>query len=292
MRVKMPHRRPEIELYQFSEFVRYLEHGFPDPLVRWHYHEAYELHLIVATSGKLFVGDYIGDFAPGNVVLTGPRLPHNWITTEGESVALRDMAIQFGHTPMELTANYIPELKEVLPLLDRARFGVEFFGVDDAVQQALSRIRDLTGLERLAEFLKLLTRLAQCNDYQLLSSAQMQSFDDDISLVKINEVFDYILENFSGPISAETLAAKLGMSQSRFSRFFRQATGNNFTAFVNHIRINRACHLLTYSDMYIANICYEVGFNNVANFNRRFLELKGMTPKEFRARTQLTFNAE
>jgi AraC-like DNA-binding protein len=281
--------KPEIELYEFSEFLRYLEHGFPDPLVRWHYHDAYELHLIVATSGKLFVGDYIGDFAPGNVVLTGPRLPHNWITTEGEQVELRDMAIQFGHAPIELTAKYIPELKEVMPLLERSKYGVEFLDAGEHVRGALCRIRDLSGLERFAEFLKLITHLAQETSYRLLSSAQMQSFEDEVSLARINSVFNYILENYREEISAETLAAGLGMSQSKFSRFFRQATGNNFTAFVNHIRINKACHLLVNSDMYVANICYEVGFNNVANFNRRFLELKGMTPKAYRLQAQKRF---
>ena len=63
-------------------YVRCLEHGFPNPLVRWHYHEEYELHLIVQTRGKVFVGDYIGHFEPGHLVLTGPRLPHNWISSD------------------------------------------------------------------------------------------------------------------------------------------------------------------------------------------------------------------
>lgn len=285
-------RRPEIELYEFSEFLRYLEHGFPDPLVRWHYHDAYELHLIVATSGKLFVGDYIGDFAPGNVVLTGPRLPHNWITTEGEAVALRDMALQFAHAPIELTANYIPELKEVMPLLERSKYGVEFLDAGERVHEGLCRIRELSGLERFAEFLKLMKHLAQNTPYRLLSNAQMQSFEDEASLAKINAVFNYILENYREEISAEKLADSLGMSQSKFSRFFRQATGNNFTAFVNHIRINKACDMLMHSDMYVANICYEVGFNNVANFNRRFLELKGVTPKTFRLQAQRRFGID
>ena len=83
--------------------VRCLEHGFPNPLVRWHYHEEYELHLIVASRGKVFVGDYIGQFEPGHLVLTGPRLPHNWISTEGvpaEGVALRDVVLQFPDAPL------------------------------------------------------------------------------------------------------------------------------------------------------------------------------------------------
>jgi AraC-like DNA-binding protein len=43
------------------------------------------------------------------------------------------------------------------------------------------------------------------------------------------------------------------------------------------------------SNRYITHICYDVGFNNVANFNRRFLEIKGMTPSEFRRHASRRF---
>ena len=58
----------------------YRQHGFPSPLVRWHFHKEYELHLIVASSGKVFIGDYIGNFSANTLFLTGPGLPHNWIS--------------------------------------------------------------------------------------------------------------------------------------------------------------------------------------------------------------------
>jgi len=79
------------------------------------------------------------------------------------------------------------------------------------------------------------------------------------------------------------------MSESRFSRYFRKETGNSFTDFVNQIRVSKACQLLTETDKYISTICYEVGFNTVANFNRRFSELRGMTPTEFRKNAELRF---
>ena len=64
---------PEIEYVDRSiESIRYLEHGWPSDLCRWHSHREFELHLIVATRGKAFVGDYIGEFRPGSLFLTGP----------------------------------------------------------------------------------------------------------------------------------------------------------------------------------------------------------------------------
>jgi hypothetical protein len=76
-------RQPELERdfarspslgYEAPEetgLVRCLAHGFPSPLVRWHFHEDYELHLITETSGKAFIGDWIGPFQPGTWCCAG-----------------------------------------------------------------------------------------------------------------------------------------------------------------------------------------------------------------------------
>ncbi len=271
--------------------IRCLAHGFPTPLARWHYHDEYELHIITTTSGKAFVGDWIGQFQPGHVVLTGPRLPHNWVSTdlpEG-GVPLRDLVIQFGHEPLAQAAQNIPELNEVMPLLDRARHGIEFFGMGERAQQRWHEVKSHQGLQRLAAFCGFLAELSTCTDYRLLSSVQLQSEDDDESLDKIEVVVNRVMERMSEPLSAAELATEFDMSESRFSRFFRKATGNTFTDFVNRIRINRACQLLMETDQLITHICYEVGFNNVANFNRRFLEIKGVTPSDFRRQSATRF---
>ncbi len=271
--------------------VRCLQHGVPNPLVRWHYHEEYELHLIVATRGKVFVGDYIGTFEPGHLVLTGPRLPHNWISSDlpPEGVALRDMVLQFADTPFRQCATLLPELTEVLPLLERARNGIEFFDISDDVRKRLDRIRESDGLKRLGEFVELLSLLARCTDFRLLSSVQLQSFDDDEALAKISGIVDYLNEHYCEPFSMAELCQRVDMSESSFSRYFRRATGNTFTNFVNQLRVHKACLLLMETQRQISSICYDAGFNNVANFNRRFLEVKGMTPKEFRQQALARF---
>ena len=273
-----------------SGVIRCLAHGFPTPLARWHFHDEYELHLITATSGKVFVGDWIGQFQPGQVVLTGPRLPHNWVSMDVPpgGVALRDLVIQFPHEPLAKAAELIPELASVLPLLDRAKHGIEFFGLESRAPQLWQRVKDQRGAARFAAFCDFLAELAACTDYRLLSSVQLQSEDADDSEA-INALVNRITADVAAPLSAAELAAELGMSESRFSRFFRKATGNTFTDFVNRIRINRACQLLMESDLKITQVCFDVGFNNVANFNRRFLEIKGMTPSDFRRQSSRRF---
>jgi AraC-like DNA-binding protein len=271
--------------------VRCLAHGFPSPLVRWHFHEEYELHLITETSGKAFVGDWIGPFQPGHLVLCGPRLPHNWISLDAPAsgVAGRDRVIQFRHEPIERAAAEIPELREALQLLERARHGIEFFGLAQSALAHWHAVKAARGLRRLALFCDYLADLAQCTDYRLLSNVQMQGVEGDAEVDQINTIVNRITANLAEPIAMADVATELGMSESRFSRFFKRSTGNSFTDFVNRVRINSACHLLMQTDHYVTDICYQVGFNNVANFNRRFLEIKGMTPTEFRRQSDSRF---
>ena len=303
-RARQRDRQPELERdfarnpalgYEAPEdagLVRCLAHGYPTPLARWHHHDEYELHLITATSGKAFVGDWIGPFQPGHLVLVGPRLPHNWVSMDldGASVAQRDLVIQFAHAPIAAAAQHIPELADALPLLERARHGIEFFGQADSAQAHWARVKASRGLRRFAAFCDFLADLARCTDYRLLSAVQMQAADDDAELEQINTIVNRLIADVSQPMVAAEVAAGLDMSESRFSRFFRRATGNTFTDFVNRVRINRACQLLMDSSQPVGQICYDVGFNNLANFNRRFLEIKGLTPTEFRRQAEKRFS--
>ena len=284
---------PEFELTDGTDrSVHYLEHGFPCHLVRWHYHDDYELHLIVASTGKVFVGDHVGRFGPGHLVLTGPRLPHNWISQTDEIVELRDLVVQFRMDLVSSMAKFAPELDNVLPLLERARHGIEFrsFGTGLAAA-AMHAIRDSSGAQRIGLLLELLHRLSEEQDYVLLSTLAIRSRADQASQDKIQQVTQYISENFSNEITLSDMASLVAMNDSAFSRFFARATGNSFIRFVNRVRISKACELLSDTAMPITNICYETGFNNVANFNRRFRELKSSTPREYRQQSRLRHGA-
>ena len=173
--------------------IRYLEHGWPCDLIRWHTHEEYELHLMVASTGKVFVGDYIGRFQPGQFVLTGPRLPHNWVTEVGSSdpISLRDMVIQFRHESLTRLAEAFPEFKNVTPMLEMARSGVEFVGLDQSKAQALlASVRDTHGIARVLAFLNVLQQLHEWPNKRALSTAKIHSPLTGVVESKINDAVD------------------------------------------------------------------------------------------------------
>lgn len=124
--------------------------------------------------------------------------------------------------------------------------------------------------------------LAGCDDYQLLSGTTATQLGDDQHVDRTNLAVNYIFDNYMRELPLEEVASHLGMKPTYFSRFFKRATGRCYVEFVNSLRISKSCELLTDSDKPVTDVCFESGFNNLSNFNRRFQQLKGMTPSRYR----------
>lgn len=275
-----------------SSIVRCLEHGCPWPLDRWHYHDEYELQLITETHGRAFVGDYIGHYSPGYLALIGPRLPHNWVSADlpTQGVAAHKLVLHFLDEPLRKGMDIFPEMQELAPLLERAMHGIEFFGITEQIKTRFYALKKKQGMARLTEFIDLLLTLSRCDDYRILSAVQMQYSENSCSMTRINKVLDYLNENYAEDIAMSDVCALAGMTEASFSRYFRKTMGNTYTDFLNGLRIAKACQLLQLTDQYVSSVCYEVGFRNLANFNRRFLDVKGVTPTEFRRQTLVNFS--
>ena len=285
---------PQFEVVDRSNrSIRYLEHGWPTDLCRWHAHEEYELHLIVETRGKAFVGNFIGNFEPGSLFLTGPNLPHNWVTdsVSTEKIEIRDMLVQFSQKSFEKLAEGFPEFGGIRKMLDLAASGILFKGFNPTFARGhMEAIRDNTGPERILAFIRFLVRLNEHAEKVTLSETKLVNADGNSKYARIGNIIDHILENFDVDLNAVDAAEMAGMSLTTFGRNFSSVTGHSFVEFVNRVRIGQACGMLYASDDQVTSICFDVGFKNVANFNRHFLKIKGMTPSVYRdtARKQLS----
>jgi len=286
-------RMPELEISdKQSGAIRYLEHGCPHWRIRWHYHDEYELHSIVASSGKMFIGDYIGSFRPGGRVRPGPRLPHNWVTNtlDDTRYELRDRVVHFDHDVIVGAFALFPELSMLLPLLERAKHGIEFLHHADTAEKYMLQIKEADGAARVGYFCELLDLLARSPHQKLLSAAQIELPANSELQKKVDSVIRFVMERYRHKIALAQVAALVSMSEGHFSRFFHRATGNSFNDFVNRIRIARGCDLLSRTDMAITLICGEIGFNNIANFNRRFAQHKQMTPSQYRRQARQRYH--
>ena len=208
------------------------------PLARWHYHGGTG-YLIVATRGQVFVGDWIGQFQPGHLVLTGPRLPHNWISMDvparrGAATAVADSVLL--RRPAA-AADRFPELR-ALPLLERAAWrGVLWHGRRRRWQY-FRRARAARALAPFANSPRCSTCWLLPTFRLLLHRAWLQSRDDDTARPDQRHRHR-ITDHLAGRFSMATWRSATGHTESNFSRSFRRATGNTFTDFVNLVHVDR-----------------------------------------------------
>ncbi|MEP1207837.1 MAG: AraC family transcriptional regulator [Rhizobiaceae bacterium] len=281
--------QPDLEVIRFGEgeSFRVWSHGYPYSTVRWHFHPEYELHHVVATSGRYFVGDFIGAFEPGNLVLTGPNLPHNWISEirDQEVVPIRNQVLQFTDEAVCGMMEAIPELEKLSDLLERSRSGVLFSKKAAAtVGPMLSELQSSHGLRRIELFFGIFGVLGTDTDARLLTSQEYYPDPKSYMSARLNSVLAYINDNLTEPFSEGELASVAGLSRSAFSRTFSKHTGLSFVKYINRLRINLACSmLLSNENLKVADVCFAAGFNNLSNFNRQFVESKGMSPTKFRS---------
>lgn len=280
--------KPDLEVVQIrrGESFKAWAHGYPFHTVRWHFHPEYELHHVVATTGRYFVGDYIGTFEPGNLVLTGPNLPHNWVSElpEGAVVPLRCRIVQFSQEFIGNAMTVLPELAAFGAVLEQSRHGA-LFSAETAAEVAplLEELVDAQGVRRIELFMALAGSLSRATGMRTLASSSYLPDPSGYMSAGINKVLAHIGEHLTEPLRESELAAIAGQTASAFSRSFRRHTGMALVQYVNRLRINLACQLLMSDDVQpITDICYAVGFNNLSNFNRQFLAQKGMAPSRFR----------
>lgn len=279
---------PDLEVVQIrpGESFAAWSHGYPFRTVRWHFHPEYELHLVVATRGRYFVGDFIGEFEPGNLVLTGPNLPHNWVShvPKNTTVPLRCRIVQFTEQFIAGMQAALPELSALQPLLEKSRRGVLFSAeVSSRVAPLMHELMDAKGVRRIELFLLILGQLCRGQRDEVLASANYLPDPSGYMSAGINKALAFLRGNLTQPFTEAELAAIAGQSTSAFSRSFRKHTGMSLVQYVKRLRINLACQILMSDEQApITDICYEVGFNNLSNFNRQFRAEKGMTPSRFR----------
>ncbi|MBE3025581.1 AraC family transcriptional regulator [Janthinobacterium sp. BJB1] len=250
----------------------------------WHYHPQFELTLTVNARGQRYIGDHLGDFEPGDLVLLGPNLPHTWSASERIDGAQPMLAVVvwFSLEWLERLAACFPELHGLRQLAARAGPALHFS--TDTSARSAARLLQLNALpvpQRLPLLLDVLLDLAgDAGARPLASTAQAPLPDGQHQ--RMAGVLDFMHAHFREEIALDTLAQKAALSLGAFHRRFKRHAHCTPGEYLARLRIGRACQQLIESNHAIAVIAQEAGYRNLAHFNRQFRAARQMTPRAFR----------
>lgn len=102
----------------------------------------------------------------------------------------------------------------------------------------------------------------------------------------MKNIIHFCYENYDTDISLQAIADELHISRYYISHLFNRKLHTGFNDYINSLRISRATELLKSGDTPITEIAYAVGYNSIRTFNRCFLQIMSVTPKEYRHKKQ------
>ncbi|MCB1444997.1 MAG: AraC family transcriptional regulator [Rhizobiaceae bacterium] len=260
---------------------RYLDESIP---FAWHHHPEYELTLTLNSTGQRFVGDHVGDYSHGDLVLVGPNLPHTWSSRAKVNEAQPHVAlvVWFRQSWIDGFIGGAVELNPIRRLFGRAAAGLSF-GTDigNALRERFESLFATDPATRLITVLGILLDLAERTHARTLSSVALPATGDSRS--RIDRVLRHLHQDYVRPVRIGRLAEIAALSESGLHRMFVKHTRTTVSAYVARLRIGEACARLSGTDQPIARIAADVGYDNLANFNRQFRALRGMTPRDYRS---------
>lgn len=98
----------------------------------------------------------------------------------------------------------------------------------------------------------------------------------------ITDLMDWIEENYSEHLTLKQLAVRAGFNEKYLCRLFKEFTGRTPIDYINFIRIENACHTMTYEKLSVTEAAIASGFCDMSYFSRTFKRYKGVTPREYR----------
>lgn len=110
------------------------------------------------------------------------------------------------------------------------------------------------------------------------TNASISTFDDKF----IEKVMGYVEDNIAeDSLNVENLSAHVGMSRGNLYKKLKALTSKSPVEFIRHVRIKRAAQLLKQHKMYVNEVAFMVGFQDVTYFRKCFKDEFGVTPTEF-----------
>ncbi|PWJ43886.1 AraC family transcriptional regulator [Sediminitomix flava] len=254
----------------------YSENSFETP---WHVHPEFELTYVLNSHGVRYVGNNISEYEPLELVLLGSNLPHCWKKDIASEERAESLVIQWSQELMDGVKHF----KEIQFLMKNINRGILFKNADlYQVRERMEAIIEAHGFERMLKFLDLLKLLSTVEVEEVLAGASYAYDFSSETNSRIEMVQNFVAMHYPRKIKLAEIAEQLNMTEQSFSRFFSKAMQRPFFVYLNEYRVNRASRLLLETDMQVAEIGYQCGYESLPFFYQQFKKFKNYSPLGFR----------
>jgi AraC-like DNA-binding protein len=247
-----------------------------------HQHEEIQISFVQRGRGHLIVGDTINDYMTNDILVIGSNVPHVFRSDPRayrESVLL---TLFFTKDSFGRDFFNLPDLRNIASFFKDSDYGMRILSNQKELITLFKRLENQNKIERIASLLILLDIISRSKRKALSTFIYKKNYTDDEGK-RMRAVFDYTMQHFKEGITLEDIALKANMTKNAFCRYFKKRTNKTYFQFLIEIRIENACRLLYNRDLSILSVSELSGFQNIGNFNRKFKELKGVSPSAFRS---------
>jgi AraC-like DNA-binding protein len=252
-----------------------------------HRHAEVQITWILQGEGTLLAGNSMHVFGPGEIYVLGTNQPHLFKSSpeyfaDGSDKQIKTVTIFFDPSGKLSPLFNLPEMKQVQAFAGQWQNG---YKIPDALYQKFAAqiqgVMHSTGGLQLAQFIKMLNDMS-LEQMEQLSPGNYTSAMTDPEGMRIASVYNYIMHNYSTPLTLNNVAKQAHLTPNAFCRYFKKHTRLTLVAFVNKVRVNEACKLLVNGGHNnIAGVAYSCGFSSITNFNYVFKSITGKSPRAF-----------
>ena len=255
-----------------------------------HLHRHYETQItwVISGEGTLIVGNDMQPFSSGDIFVIGANQPHLFKSDASyfdrrRNKRIHSLNIFFNPKGFITSLLEFPEMRSIRKFIDVSKHGMQASENNSKIiSDYMLKVRNNTTGYRLSAFIELLQLMANLKEWKYLSAESFEYTISDSEGLRMNDIYQYTMSNYTEDISLEQIAAVVHLTPQSFCRYFKKHTLKTYTNFLNEVRINEACKRLTSKDFEsISTIAYQMGFNNVVTFNRVFKSIMKKSPREF-----------
>tara|TARA_Y100000034_G_scaffold134927_1_gene204904 strand:+ start:81227 stop:82066 length:840 start_codon:yes stop_codon:yes gene_type:complete len=247
-----------------------------------HQHEEIQLSFIAQGEGTLLVGDSLTSYSKGDVFAIDSNLPHVFLSAKEATSKSLMLSLFFTRNSFGKGFFELEETHETRDFFDGLKNGFKIEASKEEVSDLFLNLKHQSKMQRFIALLEIVRRMSHAKKSILSSQIFEKRFSANEGK-RMRDVMDFTLHNFNKDIRTETIADIAYMTPNAFCKYFKKRTNKTYNQFLNEIRIEKACQLLNGTDGLIAEIGFATGFRNLSNFNRKFKEIKGLTPSAYRA---------